>query len=92
MCSTHAAHREAQGGDAGELEAGEDVIIVPAVSDEEAEGEVPRRVEGAQAVSASRSAAGVAQSIAWNTVGAAPRGPPRRPAAPTDTTRASGIR
>ena len=36
---------------------GEDVIIIPAVSDEEADSEVPRRMEDGQAVPADRAAA-----------------------------------
>ena len=36
---------------------GEDCIIVPAVSDEAGQGEIPRRLEGPEALSAHRSAA-----------------------------------
>ena len=39
---------------------GEDVIIVPAVSDEEAKAKYPERLEGAQALPAHRAAAEVA--------------------------------
>ena len=38
---------------------GEDVIIVPAVSNEEAKEKFPRRLESAQAVSADRTAAAI---------------------------------
>ena len=38
---------------------GEDVIIVPAVSDEEAKAKYPQRLEGAEALPAHRAAAEV---------------------------------
>ena len=51
------ADGEAHGRDAGQLEAGEDVIIPPSVSDEQAKQKFPERLEDAEALPARGGAA-----------------------------------
>ena len=51
---------------------GDDVIILPSVSDEEAQAEISRRLEGAQALSAHRSATEV-ESLSRTSLSSASR-------------------